>query len=88
LTLENHVKASSAPDVAMPFDPFSPIAPARIRVLVLPVGRIKKSRFETFCGFLKEIPPVQLRDLCSDERVSNSEFDGLSFLSNSITYMD
>lgn len=74
MALENHVRIEIVPDVDMPFDPFSPLAPARIRVLVLPVGSIRKSRFEEFVHLLKETAPVQLRDLHSDERVSNSKF--------------
>lgn len=44
-------------------DPLSPFAPARVRVLLLPVGRIKKSRFLSIASRLRDEQIVRLKDL-------------------------
>lgn len=59
-------------DVTMPVDPLSPIAPARIRALLLPVGRIKRSRFLTFVDLLQQHSMVRLGDISPDTRADRS----------------
>jgi hypothetical protein len=56
----------------MPVDPLSPIAPARIRALLLPVGRIKRSRFLTFVELLQQHSVVRLGDISPDTRADRS----------------
>ncbi|KAJ2974673.1 hypothetical protein NUW58_g8580 [Xylaria curta] len=50
----------------MTLDSLLPIAPARVRALVLPIGRIKRERFESFTQRLHEEHVVQLRDISAD----------------------
>ena len=52
----------------MPADPISPIAPARVRAVFLPVGRIKKSKFESFVARLRPEYMVRLGDISPDVR--------------------
>ena len=61
-----------SPDVAMAVDPLSPIAPARIRALLLPVGRIKRSRFIAFVDLLQQESLVRLGDISPDPRPDRS----------------
>lgn len=63
---------SSGPDVAMAVDPLSPIAVARIRALLLPVGRIKRSRFLAFVDLLQQQSLVRLGDISPDPRPDRS----------------
>jgi hypothetical protein len=56
----------------MAVDPLSPIAPARIRVLLLPVGRIKRSRFLTYVELLQQQSLVRLGDISPDPRPDRS----------------
>ncbi|KAH0542429.1 hypothetical protein FGG08_003184 [Glutinoglossum americanum] len=53
-------------------DPLSPIAPARVRVLLLPMGRIKRSRFLSFVERLKTENVVRLGDVSPDGRPNRS----------------
>jgi hypothetical protein len=53
-------------------DPLSPIAPARVRVLVLPVGRIKKRRFASFVERIQQETAVRLGDISPDGRPDKS----------------
>jgi len=56
----------------MAVDPLSPIAPARIRALLLPVGRIKRSRFLAFVELLQPQCMVRLGDVSPDPRPDRS----------------
>lgn len=56
----------------MVVDPLSPIAPARVRALALPVGRIKRSRFVTFMERLSAECVVRLGDVSPDTRPDRS----------------
>ena len=56
----------------MAVDPLSPIAPARIRALLLPVGRIKRSRFLAFVDLLQQESLVRLGDISPDPRPDRS----------------
>ncbi|GAB7345364.1 hypothetical protein MBLNU457_3712t2 [Dothideomycetes sp. NU457] len=60
-------------------DPLSPVAPARVRVLLLPVGRIKRSRFESFVERLQGEPAVRLGDITPDARPDRNLFSPLAF---------
>ncbi|THX26158.1 hypercellular protein-like protein HypA [Aureobasidium pullulans] len=67
-------------------DPLSPIAPARVRVLVLPAGRIKKQRFVTFLDRLHQHDSVRLGDISPDGRSSKTIFSPLAFPNGSLLY--
>lgn len=49
-----------------------PVAPARVRALVLPVGQIKRERFSSFVQRLNEEHVVHLRDISADGRPNRS----------------
>ncbi|KAG8623153.1 hypothetical protein KVT40_008129 [Elsinoe batatas] len=68
-------------------DPFSPIAPARVRVLVLPVGRIRSRRFGEFTARLQQVTSVRLGDITPDERPGRGTFSPLAFPDGRI-YLD
>ncbi|KAI5245757.1 hypercellular protein-like protein HypA [Aureobasidium subglaciale] len=67
-------------------DPLSPIAPARVRVLVLPAGRIKKQRFLSFLERLQQHDRVRLGDISPDTKSNNSLFSPLAFPNGSLLY--
>ncbi len=58
----------------MGLDPLSPIAPARLRGLLLPLGRIKQSRFQSFVDRLQPENVVRLGDVSPDGRSHRSIF--------------
>ncbi|KAJ4289703.1 hypothetical protein N0V90_011032 [Kalmusia sp. IMI 367209] len=70
----------------MAVDPLSPIAPARIRALLLPVGRIKRSRFLTFVDLLQPHCMVRLGDISPDPRPDRNMFSPLAFPNGSLLY--
>lgn len=61
----------------MAVDPFSPIAPARIRVLLVPAGKIKRSRFMTFVERLQPECAIRLGDVTPDPRPDRTMFSPL-----------
>ncbi|KAF1970206.1 Trs120-domain-containing protein [Bimuria novae-zelandiae CBS 107.79] len=70
----------------MAVDPLSPIAPARIRALLLPVGRIKRSRFLNFVEFLQPHCMVRLGDITPDPRPDRNMFSPLAFPNGTLLY--
>lgn len=56
----------------MGVDPLSPIAPARLRALLLPIGKIKRSRFLSFAARLQSENVVRLGDISPDARPNRS----------------
>lgn len=56
----------------MNFDPLLPIAPARVKVLTVPLGQIKRERFSTFVERLNTEHVVHLRDISPDGRPNRS----------------
>lgn len=56
----------------MGVDPLSPIAPARLRALLLPIGKIKRSRFLSFAARLQAENVVRLGDISPDSRPNRS----------------
>ena len=58
----------------MGVDPLSPVAPARLKILVLPIGRIKRSRFQSFFDRLKNENAVRLGDVSPDGRPGKSVY--------------
>ncbi|KAK4177201.1 TRAPP II complex [Triangularia setosa] len=70
----------------MTLDPFIPIAPARIKVLVLPIGHIKRERFTAFISRLNEEHIVHLRDVTPDGRPHRNMFSPLAFPGGAMFY--
>ena len=57
----------------MGLDPLSFIAPARIKVLLLPLGRITSVRFSSFVDRLDQESVVRLGDVSPDGRPHRSK---------------
>jgi hypothetical protein len=57
----------------MGVDPLSPIAPARVRVLLLPIGKIKRARFLSLVERLQPENVVRLGDISPDGRPNRSK---------------
>lgn len=53
-------------------NPISIIDPARVKVLVVPVGQVKHSRFLSFLERFEREDVVQLRDVSPDSRPHTS----------------
>ncbi len=56
----------------MSADSLLPIAPARVRALVVPLGQIKRERFNAFVDRLNGEHIVHLRDITADGRPNRS----------------
>ncbi|KAM0285179.1 hypothetical protein ACHAQH_001608 [Verticillium albo-atrum] len=70
----------------MSLDSLLPIAPARVKALVLPVGPIKSERFAGFLERLREEHVVHLRDITPDGRPNRSMFSPLAFPDGAMFY--
>lgn len=56
-------------------DSLSPITPARINVLLVPAGNVKRSRFDSFVSRLAEINEVRLGDVNPNAGQGNGLLD-------------
>ncbi|KZF21369.1 Trs120-domain-containing protein [Xylona heveae TC161] len=70
----------------MTLDPLSPVAPARVRALLLPIGRISRSRFASFVERLAPHNVVRLGDVSPDNRPNRTMFSPLAFPTGSVLY--
>ncbi|OIW29574.1 Trs120-domain-containing protein [Coniochaeta ligniaria NRRL 30616] len=70
----------------MSLDPLLPIAPARVKALVVPLGQIKRDRFSTFVDRLNSEHVVHLRDITADARPNRNMFSPLAFPDGAIFY--
>ncbi|KAF2837112.1 Trs120-domain-containing protein [Patellaria atrata CBS 101060] len=70
----------------MVVDSFSPIAPARIKALLLPVGKTKRSRFLSFVKRLQQDSVVRLGDITPDPRPDRNMFSPLAFPKGLLLY--
>jgi hypothetical protein len=61
------------PDARMSLDPLAPVAPARVKILLLPLGQIKADRFASFVERLNREHVVHLRDISADGRPNRSK---------------
>ncbi|CAK7219202.1 hypothetical protein SEUCBS140593_003811 [Sporothrix eucalyptigena] len=67
-------------------DPFLPVSPAQVKVLVLPVGPVHRDRFASFLERLKGEYAVHLRDVSADSRPNRNMFSPLAFPDGVIFY--
>ncbi|KAF3102111.1 hypothetical protein TWF103_007753 [Orbilia oligospora] len=67
-------------------DPLSFTAPSHIRVLLAPVGRIKRAKFYEFVERLQVVNTVRLEDVSLDSRGTKTTFSPLSFPNGQIVY--
>ncbi|OJD17548.1 hypothetical protein AJ78_02361 [Emergomyces pasteurianus Ep9510] len=70
----------------MAVDPLSPVAPARLRALLLPVGKIKRSRFLNLVKRLQAQNVVRLGDVSPDGRPNKNSFSPLAFPTGMVVY--
>ncbi|PGH03902.1 hypothetical protein AJ80_08604 [Polytolypa hystricis UAMH7299] len=70
----------------MAVDPLSPIAPARLRVLLLPIGKIRRSRFLELAKRLQAHNVIRLGDVSPDGRANRNQFSPLAFPSGMVVY--
>ncbi|KAI1342096.1 Trs120-domain-containing protein [Xylariaceae sp. FL0016] len=70
----------------MSLDSMLPVAPARVRALVLPIGQIKRDRFQSFLHRLGEEHVVHLRDISADGRPNRNMFSPLAFPDGAMFY--
>ncbi|KAI0019599.1 Trs120-domain-containing protein [Xylariomycetidae sp. FL0641] len=70
----------------MSLDYMLPVAPARVRALVLPIGQIRRERFAAFVERLNEEHVVHLRDISADGRPNRNMFSPLAFPDGAIFY--
>lgn len=54
-------------------DQLSPVAPARIKAVVLPIGQVKHARFLSFVERLQAEYAINLGDISADGRPDRSE---------------
>lgn len=67
-----HVSDTNVAMAAEPLSPMDFIAPARIKAQLLPVGRIRRSRFLSFVDLLRQQSLVRLGDVSPDPRPDRS----------------
>ncbi|KAK4105022.1 Trs120-domain-containing protein [Parathielavia hyrcaniae] len=70
----------------MTLDPLLPVAPARVKALVLPIGRIERERFTAFVDRLNAENVVFLRDVTPDARPHRNMFSPLAFPDGAMFY--
>ncbi|GJN75561.1 hypothetical protein PLICBS_009664 [Purpureocillium lilacinum] len=70
----------------MSLDPLLPVAPARAKALLLPLGKIKAERFASFVERLRAEHVVHLRDISADGRPNRNMFSPLAFPDGAILY--
>ncbi|KAI9802782.1 MAG: hypothetical protein M1833_001381 [Piccolia ochrophora] len=67
-------------------DPLSPVAPARVRVLLLPIGRITRASFLDVVARLESESVVRLGDVSPDGRPNRNMFSPLAFPAGLLLY--
>ncbi|KAJ0161986.1 putative transport protein particle subunit [Colletotrichum tanaceti] len=70
----------------MSLDSLLPIAPARVKALVLPLGQIRGDRFSSFIERLRPEHVVSLRDVSPDGRPNRNMFSPLAFPDGAVFY--
>ena len=68
----------------MSLDPLSFVAPARVKVLLVPLGRVCQSRFLSFVKRLQGENVVRLGDVSPDNRPHRSLCDPILYFLESI----
>ncbi|KAK2608409.1 hypothetical protein QQS21_003095 [Conoideocrella luteorostrata] len=70
----------------MSLDPLLPIAPARVKALLLPLGKIKAERFTIFVQRLQHEHVVHLKDITPDKRPNRNMFSPLAYPDGAMLY--
>lgn len=79
-----HTQAHS--NVPSMLDQLSPVASARVRAVLLPIGQIKRARFISFVERLQPENVVRLGDISPDGRPNRNMFSPLAFAMGMIVY--
>ncbi|KAF4984241.1 hypothetical protein FZEAL_529 [Fusarium zealandicum] len=74
------------PDARMSLDPLLPVAPGRVKALLLPLGHIKSDRFASFVERLHHEHVVHLRDITPDGRPNRNMFSPLAYPDGAMVY--
>ncbi|KAH7165815.1 transport protein Trs120 or TRAPPC9 TRAPP II complex subunit-domain-containing protein [Dactylonectria macrodidyma] len=74
------------PNARMILDPLLPVAPARVKALLLPLGQIKADRFAALVERLNQEHVVHLRDVTADGRPNRNMFSPLAYPDGAIIY--
>lgn len=64
----------------MSLDPLSIVTPARLRVLLVPIGNVRQSRFASFVERLQQVNVVRLGDVSPEIRPHRSKRDSSVFV--------
>ncbi|KAF2397237.1 Trs120-domain-containing protein [Trichodelitschia bisporula] len=64
----------------------SPLSPSRVKVVALPVGKIRRSRFTTFFDALTRVNEVRLGDVSPDPRPNRNLFSPQAFPDGTVFY--
>ncbi|KAL8734573.1 MAG: hypothetical protein Q9166_001473 [cf. Caloplaca sp. 2 TL-2023] len=67
-------------------DTFSVVAPARVKILCVPVGRVQQSNFRKFIERLSQENVVRLGDISPDSRPHRTTFSPLAFPAGRILF--
>ncbi|KAG6114199.1 hypothetical protein E4U13_003472 [Claviceps humidiphila] len=70
----------------MSTDPLLAIAPARVKALLLPLGKIKAERFTPFVQRLQQEHVVHLKDISADGRPNRNMFSPLAYRDGAMIY--
>ncbi|PHH69269.1 hypothetical protein CDD80_6869 [Ophiocordyceps camponoti-rufipedis] len=70
----------------MSLDPLLPIAPARVSLLLVPLGRLRAANFASYVERLRTEQVVYLRDVSADGRPNRNMFSPLAFPDGAILY--
>ncbi|KAM4066634.1 transport protein [Hirsutella rhossiliensis] len=70
----------------MSLDPLLPIAPARVKALLLPLGKLRADKFASFADRLRAEHVVQLRDISPDGRPNRNMFSPLAYPDGAMLY--
>lgn len=70
----------------MSLDPLLPVAPATVKALLLPLGKIKAERFASFADRLRAEHVVHLRDISADSRPYRNMFSPLAYPDGAMLY--
>ncbi|CAH0058914.1 unnamed protein product [Clonostachys solani] len=70
----------------MSLDPLLPIAPARVKALLLPISQITSTRFDSFVTRLEGEHVVHLRDISADGRPHRNMFSPLAYPDGAMIY--
>lgn len=70
----------------MPLDPYSYVAASRVKTLLCPVGRIRRSSFFQYADRLSKTFEVRLVDVTPDSRSDRSMFSPLGYPNGKVIY--